>query len=316
MATNLNLTEGHFFVSVDGNRLKQYTGNTIYLDNGREFQLEVFNPTTSKLLAKIKINGNYISTSGLVLKPGQRVFLERYFDIAKKFKYETYTVDNSPETAGAIANNGLIEIEFYKEYVPATTITYTYYPPIWDSKQCIVNGLTNPYTTWCDTNISSGISGGLNNDYSNIKTVNTSYTSSVNLNGSLSNGNDMLKKQSVDSDSTRNAFSFSDVSFSNGDEKYRSLEFAPKFDHKDLSRNLIDTKKETGRVEAGSSSDQSFVMDYATYNSFYSSKVSWKILPLSQKPIEVSDLKTFCPNCRTRIKKSSWKYCPNCSEEL
>ena len=62
MATNKQIpTEGQFFISVDGNRLKQHPGNTVYLENGKEFQLEVFNPTTSKILAKIKINGAYPS---------------------------------------------------------------------------------------------------------------------------------------------------------------------------------------------------------------------------------------------------------------
>jgi len=71
------------FITKDRQRLKQF-GQSVYLKNGEEFEIELFNPSQSTVLSKIKINGNYLSGGGIVIKPGQRVFLERYLDDAKK----------------------------------------------------------------------------------------------------------------------------------------------------------------------------------------------------------------------------------------
>lgn len=88
-------------------RLKIYNDNTVYLDQGEEFEIEVFNPTTKTVLAKIDFNGEMISHSGLVLRPGQRVFLERFFDDNRKFKFEVYEVENTDK---AIAEAGLAKM--------------------------------------------------------------------------------------------------------------------------------------------------------------------------------------------------------------
>jgi len=78
-------------ITVGKQRLKQ-NGSVVYLKDGDEFEVEIFNPQQNSVLAKLKINGNYIGGGGVVLKPGQRVFLERYLDEARKFKFETYEV--------------------------------------------------------------------------------------------------------------------------------------------------------------------------------------------------------------------------------
>lgn len=313
MATNINLNEGHFFVSVDGNRLKQHSENTVYLDNGREFQLEVFNPTTSKVLAKIKINGSYISSSGLVLKPGQRVFLERYFDIAKKFKYETYSVDNTPETAGAIANNGLIEIEFHKEQIPVQPILYN--PPVWDwnwnNNNIYYSSGSGCYgsTPTIAGNINSFTCDASNMSFTDSSSVsNTSVSNNINVNASNYVGQSHSGELGRKADPSNHSGKLHKTT-----RDYNSLDFMPT----DLERSSAPTpQKETGRVEAGSYSNQSFVYDVANYNSWYSSKVTWKILPMSQKPIEVSDLKVFCGMCGAKRKKDTFKFCPQCGAKF
>jgi hypothetical protein len=88
------------------------------MKNGSEFELELFNPKQSTVLSKIKINGSYICGGGIVLRPGERVYLERYLDDARKFLFETYNVDgNSSEVLKAIQNNGEVTVEFFDEYV-------------------------------------------------------------------------------------------------------------------------------------------------------------------------------------------------------
>ena len=91
-------------IAVNRNRLKQY-GDKIYLKDKTHFEIELFNPKSIKILAKIYLNGVSISTSGIVIRPGQRVFLERWLDETKKFLFETYEVEDSKEEQEAIANN-------------------------------------------------------------------------------------------------------------------------------------------------------------------------------------------------------------------
>jgi hypothetical protein len=121
------------FVTKDRQRLKQYNNDTVYLRDGDEFELELFNPTQSKVLAKISINGDDLG-SGIVLRPGERVYLERYLNEAKKFVFETYSVDGSDRNVQrAIADNGDVEVEFFQESnnppIIWTSNTYTY--PNW-----------------------------------------------------------------------------------------------------------------------------------------------------------------------------------------
>jgi hypothetical protein len=95
-------------------RLKTY-GQSVYLKDGSTFEIELHNPKQTTVLAKIWINGQLLSDAGLILRPGQRVYLERFMDDAKKFMFQTYEVDNSPETKAAIAANGKVEVHFYDE---------------------------------------------------------------------------------------------------------------------------------------------------------------------------------------------------------
>jgi len=106
--------EPTMFITKGKQRVKQQN-NAVFLKDGEEFELELFNPLTYKILAKISINGNYLQ-SGIVLRPGERVFLERHLDESKKFVFSVYSVDvNDPIAQKAIANNGDVEVEFYQE---------------------------------------------------------------------------------------------------------------------------------------------------------------------------------------------------------
>lgn len=99
-------------------RLKLYNGNHVFLNDKDNFEFEIHNPTQKSVLCKIKLNGEYISTSGIVLKPGQRVFLERFLDSNNKFEFSTYEVSKTSENRSAIDLNGDVRIEFYEESLP------------------------------------------------------------------------------------------------------------------------------------------------------------------------------------------------------
>lgn len=244
------------YITKNKQRVKQF-GQNVYLKDGSEFELELYNPSRKTVLSKIKINGQFINGGGIILRPGERVFLERYLDVARKFKFETYSVDSSNETMNAIANNGDVEILFYEEQEVVVSLssfpTYggTYY----------YNNLTAPI-------------GG------NINTSNVSYSSN-------------LSSSSVTLDGLSDNLSF----------KPQTLKREKK-------------SVETGRVEQGSNSNQTFKTVNKDFNSWTVSTSVWKILPESQKPIEKSDLIERCPKCSSKIKKTSWKFCPECGNEL
>lgn len=114
-------------VTINKNRLKKYKKKSdtpvYYLEDGQEFQLELFNPLQETVVAKIYLNDKVISQGGLILYPGKRIFLERYLDVAKKFRFKTYDVSTSDEVKKAIENNGDVKVEFYKEKEPIIPIS-------------------------------------------------------------------------------------------------------------------------------------------------------------------------------------------------
>lgn len=98
-------------------RLKIYNGHVVFMEDQDNFEFEIHNPTTKTVLCKIKLNGDYISQSGLILRPGERIFLERFLDTNNKFQFSTYSVNNTSENQSAIALNGDVRVEFYDEKI-------------------------------------------------------------------------------------------------------------------------------------------------------------------------------------------------------
>lgn len=259
------------WIAVSNSRQKIYGSKHVYLDNEQEFQIELFNPTSIKYLAKIYINGKLTSYSGLVLKPGQRYFLDRFVDEDKKLLFSTYEVESdNEEVQKAIEENGLIKVEFYAEDTTPNSC--------W-------SGLTWTTTTspiYCYyTHTTPTIYGG---------SFSTTSSSSYLVSGSLSNASNVYAT------STSTAGSFSTNSH--------------------LSYSETSKKTETGRIERGTQSDQSFGKDFGKYHWAVSYTSEYQILPRSVKPVEVSEIRSYCPGCRTRIKKKTWKFCPNCGESL
>jgi hypothetical protein len=105
------------FITKRKQRVKQFEGQ-IYLNDGDEYEIEIFNPQPNHILAKIKIDNTYLSGGGIVLRPGERVFLERFLDSNNKFAFRTYEVGKVAVNLGATANNGYVEVEFYSEWKP------------------------------------------------------------------------------------------------------------------------------------------------------------------------------------------------------
>jgi hypothetical protein len=268
------------YITKDKKRLKQF-GQNVYLKNGDEFELELFNPSQSTVLAKIKLDGSYISGGGIVLKPGQRVYLERYLDDPRKFKFETYEVDGtSNEVLDAISNNGDVVIEFFDEYKqPMWTNNITYYGGSFGGPTYISG---SPSFTTNTTGISTFTTSGLGN-------VNTSFTNtSDTINGS--NLQNPVRRLQKSKDNSRSEATMDSM----------------------LSMDSI----ETGRVEKGGLSDQSFQTVNKSFNHYTTATSVWKILPMSQKVYEKQELKVYCTNCGKKRKKDSDKFCSSCGNKF
>jgi hypothetical protein len=115
--TTMNQLSPTANIAVNRNRLKLY-GEKIYLKDKTNFEIELFNPKAINVLAKIYLDDISISSSGIVLKPGQRVFLERWLDEPRKFLFETYEIENLVEVKDAIRGNGKVKVEFYDQFIP------------------------------------------------------------------------------------------------------------------------------------------------------------------------------------------------------
>lgn len=249
-------------VTGNKNRIKHYD-DKVYLKDGQHFELEIFNPHQFKVLAKISINGKEISQAGLVVRPGQRIYLERYLDVAKKFKFETYEVEDSTEAKAAIAKNGEVKVEFYYEQNLRGNYWYG------NSMTINSNNWNGLHTTTINPNTFFTTTG------TSQLGSNVTYTSSNSI-GNISYGGTTVNNISMP----------------------------------------VAGSLETGRVEKGAKSNQQFSEENGTYNWWVNETVIIKLLPISTKPVEVSEIRNYCGGCGSRIKKTSWKFCPSCGESL
>jgi hypothetical protein len=223
-------------IAVNRNRMKHYD-TKVYLKSGTHFEIELFNPKSISVLAEILIDGKPISKSGIVVKPGQRVFLERWIDTPKKFLFETYLVEENEETIEAIKENGKVEVKFYDEthnLVSGNLSTFTTYPS------------TTSYPTW------------------------TSGSQPIYFAGTTTN----------------------------------------------TVVNYVAGSMETGRTEKGEASSQQFSQANSNFSFFANTTVTLQILPEDMKAVEAGEIRNYCSECGTRIKKSNWKFCPSCGTKL
>lgn len=252
-------------------RLKIYNGNKVFLKDGDNFEFEIHNPKQKSVLVKIKLNGEYISHSGVVIKPGQRVFLERFLDTNNKFEFSTYKVKDTSENRSAIDLNGDVLIEFYdEEYKP------------------IINHLVGGSWSngWTTINTGQPYLGDLTYTTNNVGGSFSTSTSSSNLFYSSTTPQGPNIRSKFDTSSTR-------------------LRGTPK------SKKSI----ETGRVERGETSNQTFTNTYLNFNYYTSHTVSYKILPLSTKNKDVEEIRQYCTECGTKVKKN-FKFCPSCGNKI
>lgn len=282
-------------ITSNRNELKVYHDNIVYLNNGDNFELRFFNPLKDKVGVEIIFNGVKKGDSYLVLNPGQDITLDRFLDEKRKMLFETYKIDgNNQEAVKAIENNGLITFNFYKEYYnqrfnPNADVNVKYdFPPEPQNSRGIFFG-------------AQGVQGPAGGNFNSFTTTNKNsriYSKSA----SYSTLHNIGGVGSV----TSTSFNSPGVYLNEVDMSYFSSDMS---DMKDL-------EIETGRVEKGESSDQNLrtVNVQFAQSPFYT--ISYKIMPYSEMNKTTNEIRQYCPNCRYRIRKSTWKFCPSCGEEL
>ena len=310
-------------LAVKKSRLKLYDNRsespTYFLNKGQEFQIELFNPTTYTLLAKIKLNGNAISGGGLVLRPGERIFLERFLEENKKFLFDTYQVDNIAAVKKAIKENGDLVVDFYKEKQLITQDLHAFHG---GTNSGYYGGIMCGSTiNFSDNSTGSVTLDSLSIDASNVTTNlhNTSTTNTVNFSHDL----DSLDfaptslTRGVSSSATIDIQGTLNINGTVDKALFSSTDFAPvkKKSRRRITKSLKSKSIETGRVTKGSVSNQQLdevELDFE-WNVFHS--VEYKMLPLSQKTYDSKEIKQrYCGDCGKKLKPTH-KFCPNCGEE-
>ena len=252
-----NSKPGAWIVSPKDKGRKQIKSGKVFLNDEDEFEIELFNPLTVSVLADIKLNGQSISKKGLVVKPGQRVYLDCFIDDRKKFKFSTYEIDGGLESLDATQNNGVLEVFFYKEDVITLNNWQRRFDRIIVEKHYPYNPYPwyNPYTIYGSSGVSTFTTNGSNalgttttsNVYNSSNNINCSYTSHVDLpNLNVAGSNNMNSLKSI----------------------------------------------ETGRVEKGEKSKQKFTEVDMDFEKNYISSTIIQILPESRKPAEIKQIKT------------------------
>jgi hypothetical protein len=280
-------------ITVNKNRRKKYKGqdgrHVVYMDDKQEFQLEFYNPTFKPVMAKIKFNGEYISTRGIVIRPGERVYLDRYIDEARKFIFETYTVGKSKSVEKAIAKNGLIDIDFFKEE---------------EIKISTTGGLT-----WTTYNWPYGT--GTSGDWTIGDTFTTSNTNNLQKTN-ISTNTDGISSNLMDYSASAALPNMSTSTFSRG------IINKVNFSRKLKSTKSMKSTKETGRVGKGGYSNQDFKMVDNTFNTWSDYTIKFHIIPTSEEPItreKINKVRRYCSQCGSKVKPGD-KFCNQCGAKL
>jgi len=276
-------------ITSNQNELKLYQDNTVYLNDGDNFELRFFNPLQEKIGVEIVFNGIRKGDGYLVLNPGQDLTLDRFLDEQRKMLFETYTVDgNSQEAIEAIQKNGIITFNFYKQYYNnfnnANNINVNYNFP---------NNFPNNYTG----------NYPLNSVYTTSNSNSRMYSKGVQGSNGLSGLSGTL--------GTNTTFTSPGVPFLESDMSFCSSNTNNLF-----SSSVTTNSLETGRVEKGEASSQKLKNVNLQFCSSSFHSVEYKILPYSAMNKTSNEVRQYCSSCGYRLRKQTWSFCPKCGEKL
>lgn len=284
----MNNTEKLAKLAINKSLLKEYSNSSneriIYMNDGTEFQIQVFNPYSYVIGVSFEFNNHNNTSQLLVLRPGERVWLDRFLDDESKLLFSTYQVGVSKVVQEAIKDNGTLCIKFYKERENKPQVSYIkeYQPYDWNIKpirtiDVYYNNIGNSYHLDNNSNINSNINCASSTNFCSAVDCSISLDSSITQASTASTGT---------------SYSSSNLTKSSSLLKSKSIE--------------------TGRIEKGSHSNQKFKNVYKDFE-YWPFKTEYiKILPISQKQINSNDLqKKYCYECGKKL-NPKFKFCPSC----
>ena len=323
-------------ITSNRNELKLYQNNIVYLNDGDNFELRFFNPLQQKVGVEIMFNGIKKGDAFLVLNPGQDLFLDRFLDEQRKMLFETYVIDgNSKDAVDAIAKNGIITFNFYKEagdysnnYNNEVNINYNF-PPKQPKpfKYKAPKGKKNVGNTgWSGSssaNVTSGCAGpsgasGISGS-SGFPLGGLPNFTCTNTNSRIYNSPGVFTSESDMSFVTGSAdMNYSSLSNMNGIGNVNTSNLNQDFFFPSTSneRGINLNSLETGRIEMGDVSKQTLKSVNAQFQTVPFHTVTYQILPYSAMNRTIGEVRQYCPHCSYRIRKSTWLYCPKCGESL
>ena len=264
-------------LAINKSLLKEYSNSSneriVYMNDGTEFQIQVFNPYSYVIGVSFEFNNHNNASQLLVLRPGERVWLDRFLDNESKLLFSTYQVGVSKVVQEAIKDNGTLCIKFYKERENKPRVSYIKeYQPC-GTIDVYYNNIGNSYCL--DDNI--------NINCASLTNICSAIDCSLSLNSSINQ---------APTDSTCTSYSSSTLTKSISLPKSKSIE--------------------TGRIEKGSHSNQKFENVYKDFEYLPFNTEYIKILPISQKQINSNDLqKKYCYECGKKL-NPKFKFCPSC----
>jgi hypothetical protein len=319
-------------ITSNRNELKVYQGNNVYLNDGDNFELRFFNPLPEKIGVEINFNGITKGDGYLVLNPGQDLILDRFLDEQRKMLFETYVINgDNKEAVEAIAKNGIITFNFYKEhgsYMPKdVNINYAFPPKPYKYNANKLSGKKNkglsghPGTS--GTSGGAGISGTsafggsyTTNTYNTFKSPGV-YTMESDMSYISTNSNsnsriypDDLLSRGIYTNSTSTDWS-----------KYIAENLETSVDYSEYMAQSTVTSAvvnplETGRIEMGAISNQQLRTVNAQFSSTPIHTVTYQLLPYSAMNRTIKEVREYCPHCGYRLRKETWNFCPKCGEDL
>ena len=265
-------------LAINKSLLKEYSNSSneriVYMNDGTEFQIQVFNPYSYVIGVSFEFNNHNKTSQLLVLRPGERVWLDRFLDDESKLLFSTYQVGVSKVVQEAIKDNGTLCIKFYKERENKPRVSY-----IKEYQPC---GTIDVYYN------------NIGNSYCLDDNININCASSTNICSAIDCSLSLINSSitQAPTDSTCTSYSSSTLTKSSPLPKSKSIE--------------------TGRIEKGSHSNQKFKNVYKDFEYLPFKTEYIKILPTSQKQINSNDLqKKYCYECGKKL-NPKFKFCPSC----
>ena len=274
-------------IAMNKSLLKEYwkdNERVVYLEDGNEFQIQIFNDQNTEIGAKIYVNDEQIGNSYLVINPGERVWLDRYLDKAKKFKFKTYEVNGNNEAVKkAIRNNGIVKVVLFRKSNPI----YKNYND-WNLNKITVNPVPEYPHIYYSNEVYAGSSSSPVECRYSVSSLDLAENSNIQYTTGVSS-----------STFTTTATTTAGSGFVN------------------INANLSKPNKmETGRISEGSYSDQTFEYVDIDFEIFAFDTETIHILPMSTKPVKATDLqKVYCTNCGRKLKQK-FNYCPFCGHKI